>query len=60
MRIACGTDVRVSRAELDVHVDADRAARAEAARRARKSLNDDQQLFGAPAQGVTHLRTARA
>ncbi|KND46644.1 MULTISPECIES: hypothetical protein [Streptomyces] len=47
-------------AELDVHVDADRAARAEAARRARKSLKDDQQLFGAPAQGVTHLRTARA
>lgn len=47
-------------AELDVHADADRAARAEAARRARKSLKDDQQLFGAPAQGVTYLRTARA
>ncbi|MER7967642.1 hypothetical protein ABTX35_01260 [Streptomyces sp. NPDC096080] len=47
-------------AELDVHADADHAARTEAARRARKSLKDDQQLFGAPAQGVTHLRTARA
>ncbi|MGY3206268.1 hypothetical protein [Streptomyces sp. TE5632] len=51
--------ISAAEAELDVHTDADRADRAEAARRARKSLRDDQQLFGAPLQGVTHLR-ARA
>ncbi|GGM18898.1 hypothetical protein GCM10010129_73940 [Streptomyces fumigatiscleroticus] len=51
--------IEAARAELDVHADADRAVRAEASRRARKSLSDDQQLFGAPSQGVTYLR-ARA
>jgi len=47
-------------AELEVHTDADRATRVAAARRARKSLGDDEQLFGAPLRGVTHLRSARA
>ncbi|AWW35298.1 hypothetical protein [Streptomyces cadmiisoli] len=47
-------------AELEVHTDADRATRTAAARRARKSLGDDEQLFGAPLRGVTHLRSARA
>lgn len=51
--------INAAQIELDVHADADRAARAEASRRARKSLSDDQQLFGAPSQGVTRLR-ARA
>jgi hypothetical protein len=46
--------------ELEVHTDADRATRVAAARRARKSLGDDEQLFGAPQRGVTHLRSARA
>ncbi|MFE2996873.1 hypothetical protein ACFXG4_17880 [Nocardia sp. NPDC059246] len=40
-------------AELEVHADADLATRGAAARRARKQLNDEQQLFGAP------LRQAR-
>ncbi|NKY31301.1 hypothetical protein [Nocardia gamkensis] len=39
--------------ELEVHSDADHAARTASARRARKQLNDEQQLFGAP------LRQAR-
>ncbi|NUR63792.1 MAG: hypothetical protein HOV87_34800 [Catenulispora sp.] len=52
--------IDAAEAELEVHADADRAVRTEAARRARKSLGDDQQLFGAPLQGVTRLRTARA
>ncbi|MEU3411305.1 hypothetical protein ABZ760_08535 [Streptomyces sp. NPDC006658] len=47
-------------AELEVHTDADRATRVAAARRARKSLGDDEQLFGAPQRGVTRLRSARA
>lgn len=34
--------------ELAAHADTDRTARAQAARRARKQLSDDQQLFGAP------------
>jgi hypothetical protein len=51
--------INAAQAELDVHADADRATRAEASRRARKSLRDDQQMFGAPPQGVTRLR-ARA
>lgn len=52
--------IDAAEAELDVHTDADQAVRAQAARQARKSLSDDRQLFGAPAQGVTHLRTALA
>lgn len=52
--------IGAAQAELDVHIDADRATRAAAARRARKSLGDDEQLFGAPPRGVTHLRSARA
>ncbi|MFF7903621.1 hypothetical protein ACFZCV_33420 [Streptomyces sp. NPDC007920] len=52
--------IGAAQAELDVHTGTDRATRAAAARRARKSLGDDGQLFGAPLQGVTHLRSARA
>lgn len=52
--------IGAAQAELDVHTDTDRATRAAAARRARKSLEDDEQLFGAPPRGVTHLRPARA
>ncbi|MCZ4508157.1 hypothetical protein O3Q52_08065 [Streptomyces sp. ActVer] len=52
--------IGAARAELDVHTDTDRATRTAAARRARKSLGDDGQLFGAPPRGVTHLRSARA
>ena len=36
--------------------DADRTTRTEAARRARKVLGDDQQLFGAPLQDARRLR----
>ncbi|MGW2017601.1 hypothetical protein [Streptomyces sp. NPDC001927] len=52
--------ISAARAELDVHADADRANRTAAARKARKSLGGNEQLFGAPSQGVTHLRSARA
>jgi hypothetical protein len=52
--------IGAAQTELDVHTDADRATRAAAARGARKSLGDDEQLFGAPLRGVTHLRSARA
>ncbi|MFE6050412.1 hypothetical protein ACFQ6N_06640 [Kitasatospora sp. NPDC056446] len=52
--------IEAAQAELDVHADADRATRAEAARRARKSLSDDQQLFGAPPHNVTRLQARRA
>ncbi|MFZ3494659.1 hypothetical protein ACODT5_15775 [Streptomyces sp. 5.8] len=52
--------IGAAQAELDVHTDTDRATRAAAARQARKSLGDDEQLFGAPLRGVTHLRSARA
>lgn len=38
--------------ELEVHADADHTTRAESARRARKRLSDDQQLFGAPLRDV--------
>ncbi|MFD9124529.1 hypothetical protein [Kitasatospora sp. NPDC059571] len=51
--------IDAARAELDVHADADHVARAEAARRARKGLRDDQQLFGSGLQGLTRLQ-ARA
>jgi hypothetical protein len=47
--------IDAAQAELDLHADADRATRAHSARRARKSLGDDQQLFGAPLAGVTRL-----
>ncbi|MET9615397.1 hypothetical protein [Kitasatospora indigofera] len=52
--------IEAAKAELEVHADADRATRAEAARRARKSLGDDQQLFGAPLHNVTRLQARRA
>ena len=52
--------IGAAQAELDVHTETDRATRRAAARRARKSLGDDEQLFGAPLRGVTHLRSARA
>jgi hypothetical protein len=50
--------IDAARTELDVHLDADRAVRSEASRRAR-ALDEAEQLFGAPPQNVTHLR-ARA
>jgi hypothetical protein len=39
--------IRAAQAELAVHQDEDRAARAEAARRAREQLDEAEQLFGA-------------
>ncbi|MFD5922231.1 hypothetical protein ACFVYP_35955 [Kitasatospora sp. NPDC058201] len=51
--------IEAARAELNVHADADRATRAEAARRARTSLSDDQQLFGTPSHNVTRLQARR-
>lgn len=39
-------------AERDVHADADCATRTESARRARKQLDDDQQMFGASLRKV--------
>jgi hypothetical protein len=42
-------------AELQVHIDADRADRAAAARRAHR-FTDAQQLFGAPLGGVSKLQ----
>ncbi|WP_019357605.1 hypothetical protein [Streptomyces sp. AA1529] len=50
--------IDAARAELAVHLDADRAVRSEASRQAR-TLDEAQQLFGAPPQNVTPLR-ARA
>ncbi len=44
--------IRAARAELDVHAESDHVTRAESARRARKQLTDDQQLFGASLQDV--------
>ncbi|MDN3356841.1 hypothetical protein [Actinomadura sp. DC4] len=41
--------------ELGVHIDADRATRAETARRARKRLSEDQQLFGTALQALNRL-----
>ena len=52
--------IEAAQVELDVHADVDRATRAEAARRASKSLSDDQQLFGAPLHNITRLQTRRA
>ncbi len=39
--------ITAARTELEVHLDADHATRAASARRARKQLSDEQQLFGA-------------
>jgi hypothetical protein len=48
--------IAAARAELDVHIDADRATRAEAARRVRKRLGEDSQLFGTSLQNVKRLQ----
>ncbi|MGW0802640.1 hypothetical protein [Nonomuraea sp. NPDC002799] len=48
--------ISAARAELDMHADADRATRAEAARRARKRLGEDSQLFGTPLRNVKRLQ----
>ncbi|RBQ14485.1 hypothetical protein DP939_40150 [Spongiactinospora rosea] len=48
--------IAAARAELNVHSDADRATRAEAARRARKRLGEDSQLFGTPLRNVKRLQ----
>ncbi|NNH73860.1 hypothetical protein HLB23_29075 [Nocardia uniformis] len=45
--------IAAARTELEVHLDADHATRAASARRARKQLSDEQQLFG------SSLRQAR-
>lgn len=45
--------VDAARAELEIHESADRVTRAQSARRARKQLGAEQQLFGAP---ITQLR----
>ncbi|MFF7638550.1 hypothetical protein ACFZB9_36185 [Kitasatospora sp. NPDC008050] len=52
--------IEAAQVELNVHADADRATRANAARRASKSLSDDQQLFGAPLHNITRLQARRA
>jgi hypothetical protein len=44
--------IDAAQAELEVHADADHTTRAESARRARKRLSDDQQLFGAPLRDI--------
>lgn len=48
--------IDAARAELEVHADTDHATRAESARRARKQLSDDQQLFGASLRDVRRWR----
>jgi hypothetical protein len=48
--------IDAAEAELGVHIDADRATRTETARRARKRLSEDQQLFGTPLQAVKRLQ----
>ncbi|WP_433620875.1 hypothetical protein [Nocardia sp. CA-120079] len=48
--------IDAARAELEVHADADRRTRTESARRARKQLTGDQQLFGAPLRQVRQLQ----
>ncbi len=45
-------------AELAIHEPADRATRASSARRARKQLSEDQQLFGAQLQQINQVRTS--
>jgi hypothetical protein len=47
-RMKPGVVARAAQAELDVHAEADRSHREEAAARARARLDDVQQLFGAP------------
>jgi hypothetical protein len=49
--------IDAAEAELEVHADADRATRAASARRARKGLAEDQQLFGAPLRDVRHAQS---
>ncbi len=49
--------IDAAEAELEVHADTDRITRAESARRARKQLSDDQQLFGAPVRNSRRLRS---
>lgn len=46
-RVDPGAVIRAARAELEVHAGADSRARAEAARRARETLDEVQRLFGA-------------
>jgi len=46
------TVARAARAELEIHADADRAARAAAADRARRQLDDAGQLFGTRLQAT--------
>lgn len=48
--------IDAARAELEVHADTDHTTRAESARRARKQLSDDQQLFGASLRDVRRWR----
>lgn len=48
--------VDAATAELEVHADADRVTRADSARRARKLLSDEQQLFGASLRDVKRPR----
>ncbi|MFF3567946.1 hypothetical protein ACFYXQ_09230 [Nocardia jiangxiensis] len=50
-----GRVIDAARAELEVHTDADRRTRTESARRARKQLTGDQQLFGAPLRQIRLL-----
>lgn len=50
--------IRAARAELAVHQDEDRRARAEAARRARETLPEVQQLFGFQAADGARTRKA--
>jgi hypothetical protein len=48
--------IDAARAELEVHADTDHTTRAESARRARKQLGDDQQLFGVSLRDVRRWR----
>lgn len=50
--------IDAAQAELDVHADTDLDTRVAAARRARKQLSDDQQLFGAPLRRVGRAQTS--
>ncbi|MCR6489792.1 hypothetical protein M8542_43970 [Amycolatopsis sp. OK19-0408] len=49
--------IDAAHAELDVHAEADHATRTASARRARKQLTEEQQLFGAPLRDVTRRQT---
>jgi hypothetical protein len=48
--------VDAATAELEVHADVDRTTRADSARRARKLLSDEQQLFGTSLRDVKRSR----